>query len=147
MKSKFFSVLTKAAFVLLACTSVAPVASHAADGSKEKFDLINSAQLKEMMASTTAKVAVFDANNSNTRTKEGIIPGAKLLTSFNDYNVATELPADKSTHVVFYCANTRCTASHAAAERAAEAGFAHVSVMSDGIQGWKAAGLHAEAVS
>jgi rhodanese-related sulfurtransferase len=37
-------------------------------------------------------------------------------------------------------------ASHAAARRAVEAGYTDVSVMVDGIEGWKAAGMQAASV-
>ena len=108
--------------------------------SAEKFSLIDTAGLKKLMSDKTAKLAIFDANSSETRQKDGVIPGAKLLSSYNHYDIAKELPADKGSYLVFYCANTRCTASHTAAERAAEAGYQHVSVLSDGIQGWAAKG-------
>lgn len=105
-----------------------------------KFRMIHVKDLTQMMKTTPTKVAVFDANSEQTRTKDGIIPGAKLLTSYDKYDVTNELPTDKTTALVFYCANTKCTASHEAANRAIEAGFTNVNVMSDGIQGWKKSG-------
>ena len=68
------------------------------------------------------------------------MPGAKLLTSANSYAVESELPSDKSSRLVFYCANPRCTASDAAARRAVEAGYANVAVLRAGIMGWAEAG-------
>jgi rhodanese-related sulfurtransferase len=38
-------------------------------------------------------------------------------------------------------------ASHAAARRAVKAGYTDVSVMSDGIEGWKNAGMETQAVN
>jgi rhodanese-related sulfurtransferase len=105
-----------------------------------KFHMIHVKDLTQMMKAEPAKVAVFDANSEQTRKNDGIIPGAKLLTSYDKYDVAGELPTDKTTKLVFYCANTKCTASHEAANRAIEAGFTNVNVMSDGIQGWKKSG-------
>src|SRR6187551_2729453 len=58
-----------------------------------------------------------DANGTDTRKKMGVVPGAVLLTDSETFNVS-ELPADKSKQLVFYCANTRCGASHTAAEKA-----------------------------
>lgn len=52
----------------------------------------------------------------------------------------SELPADKSKSLVFYCANTHCGASHEAADRAITAGYTHVKVMPEGIAGWVKAG-------
>ncbi|HUB05647.1 MAG TPA: rhodanese-like domain-containing protein [Myxococcales bacterium] len=83
---------------------------------------------------------VCDANKADVRSQWGVIPGAKLLSSSSSYDVAKELPADKGADLVFYCANTRCMASHGAASRAVKAGYIHVSVLADGIQGWAKAG-------
>jgi rhodanese-related sulfurtransferase len=74
------------------------------------------------------------------RAREGVIPGAVLLSSDNEYDVAKELPPRKDARLVFYCASIHCLASHAAARRAVEAGYTNVSVMVDGLKGWKAAG-------
>src|SRR5580704_1563931 len=101
---------------LAGTTTQAPAATDA----KDNFRLIKADELAAKLKDKTAKVALFDANQAATREKEGIIPGAKLLSSFKDYDLK-ELPADKSTSLVFYCANTQCMASHAAAAKAADA--------------------------
>lgn len=85
-------------------------------------------------------VTVLDANSEQTRKKEGIIPGAVLLSSSSQYDAAKELAAPRDQKLVFYCANERCTASHKAAERAVSAGFSDVHVLPAGIVGWKKAG-------
>ena len=82
---------------------------------------------------------VVDANNPETREKFGVVPGALLLSDHRSYAL-TELPSDKAQPLVFYCGGTQCRASDAAANRAAAAGYAKVSVMRDGIKGWVAAG-------
>jgi rhodanese-related sulfurtransferase len=86
------------------------------------------------------KATVLDANLEQFRKQNGVIPGAVMLTSFNKYDVAKELPATKDSKLVFYCANTQCMASHAAAQRALEAGYTDVNVLPDGLLGWKKAG-------
>ena len=86
------------------------------------------------------KATVLDANGTDFRKENGIIPGAVMLTSYNKYDVAKELPAAKGSKLVFYCANTQCSASHAAAQRALEAGYTDVSVLPDGLLGWKQSG-------
>jgi hypothetical protein len=43
-----------------------------------------------------------DANTDEYRQGAGWVPGAVLLTSFNDYPL-TELPEDKNRQLVFYC--------------------------------------------
>ena len=73
---------------------------------EEKFKLIKADKLASMMNAKDAKVVVYDANDDGFRQKNGIIEGAKLLSSFNKYDVAKELPAAKDTPVVFYCSNS-----------------------------------------
>lgn len=102
----------------------------------EKFKVIHADDLANMKADPASHVAIYDANFPETRTRFGVIDGAHLLSSYNDYNVAKELPADKNTPLVFYCFDKRCMASHAAARRAIDAGYKNVSVMCDGIVGW-----------
>ena len=80
-----------------------------------------------------------DANGTETRKKMGVVPGAVLLTDSDSFQLS-ELPADKAKPLVFYCANTRCGASHTAAEKALTAGYTNVKVMPDGIAGWVKAG-------
>lgn len=106
----------------------------------EGFKLIHVDDLQKLQADAAHPVHLFDANDDSFRKKEGVIPGAVLLTSFKDYDVASTLPSDKASAVVFYCGNTKCMASHAAAKKATSAGYANVSVMADGLLGWKQAG-------
>lgn len=107
---------------------------------KEELKLIKASDLKKMDKSA---VFVFDANDNRIREKEGIIPGAKALTGTRDYDLAI-LPTDKKANLVFYCGGPMCMASHEAAKRAINAGYANVTVMSDGIIGWKKAGYETE---
>jgi rhodanese-related sulfurtransferase len=84
-----------------------------------------------------------DANGTPLRQKMGVLPGALLLT---DMDAIGELPADKAKPLVFYCANTACSASHYAAEKAIAAGYTHVQVMPDGIAGWVKAGKKTQSI-
>jgi rhodanese-related sulfurtransferase len=111
------------------------------------FKLIHVANLAAMVGNHESNVQIYDANVPETRAKYGVIPGAHLLPSSDRYDVATTLPQNKVTPLVFYCANTRCMASHQAARRAIGAGYTNVSVMGDGIMGWKAAGQPTVAVA
>jgi rhodanese-related sulfurtransferase len=97
--------------------------------------------VSEVQAFVTAKapnVVIVDANNDDARKNAGVVPGAVLLSSYNQYAL-TELPADKAKTLVFYCYNSYCQASHAAAQRAIEAGYKDARVMKAGIAGWNAA--------
>lgn len=95
-------------------------------------------EVQQFVDSKAKNVAILDANNDNARTDAGVVSGAILLTSYNQYAI-TELPKDKNTTLVFYCYNSYCQASHVAAERAIEAGYKDARVMKAGIVGWNAA--------
>ena len=84
-------------------------------------------------------LVIFDANTDKTREEKGVIPTAILLPSSSDYDTAL-LPKGKADEVVFYCAATKCSASHTAAQRAVEAGYTNVKVLPEGITGWLKAG-------
>jgi rhodanese-related sulfurtransferase len=103
--------------------ALAPVASVSVD------------QLDELLAHNDCQAV--DTNGDPTRKRLGVIPGAVLLT---DYENLDKLPPDKSTHLVFYCANSACRSSDEAAERAIAAGYHHVQVLPAGIAGWIKAG-------
>ncbi len=72
----------------------------------DNFQIIHVADLAKLMADPSSKVQVFDANHSSTREKYGVIAGAHLLSSYDNYDAAKELPANKNTKLVFYCADT-----------------------------------------
>jgi rhodanese-related sulfurtransferase len=115
-------------------------AEHAAQKQAAKADRLREVSVKELASMLAdGKVVVYDANGAETRAKFGTIPEAKLLASSSEYDLAV-LPADKTEMLVFYCANTRCTASDNAAKRAMEAGYTNVAVLRVGIKGWAEAG-------
>ncbi len=124
-----------------ALITLCAVASFAGT-TKSFFKPMSAADLAQLQK-TSAHVYIYDANNEETRTKEGTIPGAQILPSYDKYVVAKELPKERDAKLVFYCANTRCGASHQAAELASKAGYKDVNVMVDGIQGWKKSGFPA----
>ena len=84
-------------------------------------------------------LVLCDANSADTRSRLGIIPGARLLSHYRDYAVA-ELPSELSRPVVFYCHSEWCGAAAAAARRAVAEGHSDVHVLTAGIQGWIDAG-------
>ena len=71
----------------------------------EKFEMIQVPDLAALLNQTATPVYVFDANEPDFRQKNGIIPGAKLLSSFDRYDVKKELPGSKAAILVFYCSN------------------------------------------
>ena len=72
---------------------------------KEKFRLIEVPELEAMQRDARAPVTVLDANEVEFRQKNGVIPGARLLSSFKDYDLEKELPANHDAPLVFYCSN------------------------------------------
>ena len=71
----------------------------------DRFKLIHVNDLVALRAAPNAAVTVLDANAPDFRAREGVIPGAVLLSSDNKYDVAKELPPQKDARLVFYCAN------------------------------------------
>ena len=80
--------------------------SAIADPALHNFKVIHPAELAKLLAANDPKLVIYDANERDFRAKEGIIPGARLLSSFNHYDVAKELPEAKDATLVFYCVNT-----------------------------------------
>ena len=125
----------------VAVSVLAPAAALACDGMHQQASFEpRQATVAQVAAWTKAKAAVpVDANGQELRSNAGVIPGAVLLTSSSEYALS-ELPADKKSKLVFYCASEQCGASHAAAQRAMQAGYTDVAVLPAGIFGWKKAG-------
>lgn len=105
----------------------------------EGYKTVQIGDVAKWVGSKEILVHLYDANTEKTRLAEGVIPGATKLSSSTTYDLAV-LPQDKSEKLVFYCANVACSASHAAAKRAVQAGYKNVNVMADGIIGWRKAG-------
>jgi rhodanese-related sulfurtransferase len=126
---------------MLGCrSSQADRATPPAAAAETKEATIKEASVAEVAKYVKERTAtVVDANGSETRQEYGVIPGAVLLTSHRDFALS-ELPASKSNKLVFYCGGTMCRASDKAASRALAAGYTDVSVLRDGIKGWKSAG-------
>ena len=82
-----------------------PTKEGVAEEGKEAFGRLTVDELDARMAAAKAgqgKLAIFD-NNQRERFDKGHIPGAKWV-KFDSF-AAGELPADKETALVFYCAN------------------------------------------
>jgi rhodanese-related sulfurtransferase len=105
------------------------------DRAPEKLATVSVDELDQMLAGNDCQAV--DANGEETRRRMGVIPGAVLLT---DADSLDTLPTDKAKHLVFYCTNTACGASHYAARKAITAGYTHVEVLPEGIAGWVKAG-------
>lgn len=86
-------------------------------------------------------VEIFDVNARGSWFDKHV-PGARHLdpTAFS----ADDLPADRTTTVVFYCSGPLCRKAPNAAKRARQLGYANVVVMSAGISGWISASMPTE---
>jgi Rhodanese-like domain len=77
--------------------------AHAQAGNNGEFGTITPEQLAARMANHET-IAVFD-NNSHDSYVSGHVPGARWV-AFNNIR-ASDLPADRTTPLVFYCHNER----------------------------------------
>jgi rhodanese-related sulfurtransferase len=129
--------LSVALFVLfVGCKGASPTG---ATETKEAEVEIPEISIENADKAIQSGAVAVDANSEQTRRRNGTVPGAIILTSSYKYDLA-QLPDDKSKDLIFYCANTNCTASDAAAERASTHGYENVHIMREGIKGWKEAG-------
>lgn len=113
--------------------------SAGASESQEAEVEISEISVEDTDKAMKSGAVVVDANSERTRKKHGTVPGAVILTSSSEYDLA-QLPEDKSKDLIFYCSSTWCTASDTAAERASAHGYENVHIMREGIKGWKEAG-------
>jgi rhodanese-related sulfurtransferase len=125
------------------CAKSDKPADKAAAQQEEKLTVISVDDVDAQITKGAAQAV--DANNQTTRQHEGVVPGAVLLTDSETFAL-TELPSDKGKALVFYCANTRCGASHEAAHKAIAAGYSNVKVMPEGIAGWVKAGKKVQTI-
>lgn len=70
-----------------------------------KADDVPTMTVDELAAALDAKQATpVDCNSERTRKKLGVVPGAIVISDEESFG-ASELPADKTTKLVFYCAD------------------------------------------
>lgn len=129
--------LLLASLLALATTAACTKAQDAPLAAEADVPAVSIDELDALLARGACQAV--DANSERTRKRMGVIPGALLLTDA-DVFLPSDLPADKSKPLVFYCANQHCGASHEAAIKARTAGHTDVKVLPDGIAGWAKAG-------
>jgi len=123
-------------FLVVGCKDASPAAATETQEAEKQIPVIAVEEADKALQSGAVAV---DANSTRTRKKNGTVPDAVILTSSYKYDLA-QLPTDKEKDLIFYCSNTSCTASDAAAERASAHGYENVHIMREGIKGWKDAG-------
>lgn len=89
---------------VLALSAASGCAKHKAAGSEEasEFPTLTPDQVEKAIAANEA--TPVDCNGERTRKKLGIVPGAIVISDEETY-AASELPADKTRQLVFYCAD------------------------------------------
>src|ERR1700728_5099341 len=108
MRTRFYSTIlpltTLAIVAMLAATSPARaldiskmLGNPEQDESLNTFKLIHVNDLANQIADPKSDVTIYDANLPDTRARYGVIPGAHLLPSADDYSVAQTLPPNKNT--------------------------------------------------
>ncbi len=123
--------------IMLSLLAVALVSSCQYFKNATSDDLVQ-ISTEDLAAGLKAKtLQVFD-NNTRAIFEENHIPGAVYM-DVRHPDVAL-LPQDKAAHLVFYCKNTWCMASHAGARFAMEQGYKNSRVYGEGIDGWIKAG-------
>ncbi|MCA9621747.1 MAG: hypothetical protein KC731_22140 [Myxococcales bacterium] len=115
------------ALFLTACSS-SPAAT-------EEPHEVGPEELAGLLASPTG-IALVDVAGRAGREEYGVIPGARVV----DDDLASTLPEDKTTPVVFYCVSGWCSSARRAARLALAWGHRDVGWLSVGIRGWRAAG-------
>jgi len=143
--TKFLAAACAAGALLLAAPAAMAgdgCGSHAAEAATATPNEVTLAAVHTMV--TDGAVTPVDANGAETRAEFGTLPGAIML---DTDDVASVLPEDTDTDLVFYCSSQRCSAAPRAAEAAIEAGYTNVHVMRDGIRGWVDAGYETQAAT
>jgi hypothetical protein len=84
--------------------ALSAVALAFACGRADPFAIVHVDDVVTMRQS--GAVTVLDANKTDFREREGIVPGAVLLSSYAGYDVEKELPRAKDARLVFYCADS-----------------------------------------
>lgn len=132
-------------FFVVGCKDATPAAAtepapaEKAEAPEQAEPAISEISVADADKAIQSGAIAVDANSERTRKKNGTVPNAIILTSSSKYELS-QLPEDKNKDLIFYCSNTRCTASDSAAERASENGYENVHIMREGIAGWADAG-------
>jgi rhodanese-related sulfurtransferase len=100
-------------------------------------ELIPVAEVARMLREDEA--VLCDVNALEARAHFGVLPGALELSHPSRFDLG-ELPADRDTPLVFYCATPSCGASLQSGTRAILAGYSRVYALRGGMVAWLEAG-------
>lgn len=86
-----------------------------------------------------AKMVLIDSRPKRKKYDKGHIPSALSIPDSKFAKMQEQLPADKSTPLVFYCGGLKCRLSHKSAKKAINLGYTKVKVFAEGYPAWVAA--------
>jgi rhodanese-related sulfurtransferase len=84
-------------------------------------------------------MVLIDSRPKRKKYDKGHIPMAVSIPDSQFAKMQDQLPADKSTPLVFYCGGLKCRLSHKSAKKALDLGYTKVKVFADGYPAWVAA--------
>jgi hypothetical protein len=96
------NVLFGVALALAAASGCSKSDDKTSSAKEESFPIMTVDQVDAALAAK--QITAVDCNGDNTRKKMGVVPGAILVTDEESY-APSELPADKTAKLVFYCSN------------------------------------------
>jgi rhodanese-related sulfurtransferase len=88
---------------------------------------------------TKTNMVLIDSRPKRKKYDKGHIPTALSIPDSQFAKLQDQLPADKSTPLVFYCGGLKCRLSHKSAKKAIDLGYTKVSVFAEGYPAWVAA--------
>lgn len=122
--------------VLLSSTALCLAAEKTKDG----FPIVTSEQLKQLVESKPAGLAVIDARSTQEYQEAHILNAISIpLNVLEKDNTALKLPKDS--RLVFYCNGVKCGKSGKSALIAKAMGYTDISIYSDGMPVWEEKGF------
>ncbi|NVN98088.1 MAG: rhodanese-like domain-containing protein [Geobacteraceae bacterium] len=128
-------IIIYAALLLLSLCTV----SFAAEKSKDGFTIVTSEELKALVESKSANLAVIDAR-SEQEYQEAHIQGAISIPLNVLEKDAAALNQGKNSRLVFYCNGIKCGKSGKSALIARSQGYTDISLYADGMPVWEEKG-------
>ncbi|UCE89308.1 MAG: rhodanese-like domain-containing protein [Pseudomonadota bacterium] len=98
-----------------------------------------STEYVKKLVDTGAKALIVDARPKARKYDKGHIPGAVSIPDREFDQHVAQLPADKTTPLIFYCGGYKCTLSGKSAQKAAALGYTNVKTYTAGFPAWKSA--------
>ena len=84
-------------------------------------------------------MVLIDSRPKRKKYDKGHVPTALSIPDSQFAKMQDQLPADKSTPLVFYCGGLKCRLSHKSAKKAIALGYTKVKVFAEGYPAWVAA--------